>query len=182
MIGKRIFISLVLPEDLKSQIVSFQKSLDERLFRNVPRENLHITLVFLGHIKNESEIKQTGQELRDILKEVRTFPVKSESFELGPTNSNPRLIWLKISSPHLISVSRLLQDKLLEGRFKETRPFRGHITVARLKNRKSWFLKRADFKSLAFPSEFYVDTVELKESILSREGARYKTIDSFHLK
>jgi len=85
----RIFIAINLPEDIKKQLSIYQSKWPELPCRWTRKENLHITLVFLGYVKDE--------ELPEILKAVKETASRNQPFKLtlkrityGPSEKPPR--------------------------------------------------------------------------------------------
>lgn len=177
----RSFISIDL-EDTKtlSQVESVTSSLVSLGgdLKPVERENIHLTLKFLGSV-SISKL----DEVKSALAEV-TFP--PFSLEIRGAGAFPNLkrmsvIWVGIeegwSQVELIyeQTERLLHQL---GFSRETRPFSPHITVARVKSGRkrdeiAAFLGHLTDESFG---AFNVESVRLKQSVLSPSGPKYSTL------
>lgn len=184
---RRIFIAINLPEEIKDELSQFQKKYSSLPCRWVKRDNLHLTLVFLGYIREEKliEILKISEE---IAKKNNPFSIFLNKICYGPeTQFPPRLVWVKGErSEELIKLKKGFEE-LLSGKvpfIREKRELLPHITLARI---KKWEWKRVgpDRKqkididvSFVFP----VNSIEVMESHLKRTGAEYKILESCSLK
>ena len=144
----------------------------------VERENIHLTLKFLG------DVSATGlDEIKSALAQV-TFP--PFSLEIKGTGAFPNLkrmnvVWVGVgegwSQVELIFEQT---EKLLHqlGFSRETRPFSPHITVARVKSGRKRHEIAAFLGDLTDESfgTFPVESVRLKQSVLSSSGPKYSTL------
>ena len=144
----------------------------------VERENIHLTLKFLGNIS-----ARKLEEIKSALAQV-TFP--PFSLEIKGAGAFPNLkrmivIWVGVgegwSQVELIFEQT---EKLLHqlGFSRETRPFSPHITVARVKSGRKRDEIAAFLGHLAEESfgTFPVESVRLKQSVLSPSGPKYSTL------
>lgn len=206
---KRIFITINLPEDIRSKLVGYQEKWPEIPARWTKPENLHITLVFIGDVEEQeiSEIKQTVQNvIVPVCRPVRRSP-KGEGGSLGgggrhksfsvnltkicyapPKITPPRMIWAEgEKSEEFDSLCDKL-GKALVGlpkiRFRpENRESIPHITLARI---KEWEWRRIEPDERPEIGEdinlsFEVKSIELMESQLKRGGPEYTIIESYPL-
>jgi len=58
----RAFISLELPEEIKKEIVKIQNKLPEFIGKKTEKQNLHLTLKFLGEV-GEEELEKIKKKL-----------------------------------------------------------------------------------------------------------------------
>jgi 2'-5' RNA ligase len=85
------------------------------------------------------------------------------------------VLWLGVETgkEHLVQLAAHLNECLeAEGFPKEVRPFRGHITLARSRDK----ISSAVIKRLPLPPtspETLIDRLYLYQSVLDSEGARY---------
>jgi 2'-5' RNA ligase len=191
---QRIFIAINFPEKIKEKIRAYQKEIDG-LFpgqcpvRWVEKENIHITLVFLGYVQNE-ELPEIIEIVQKISEKYNSFPVSLNKIRYGPPKKiPPRMVWaLGEKSEELGKLQKDLEDSLFSSPFKklkepETRVYNPHITLGRI---RKW-----DFKKIE-PEErpeikkdislsFEVNSIEIMESQLKRSGPRYTVLQSFPL-
>ena len=144
----------------------------------VERENIHLTLKFLGNV---SAAKL--DEVRSALSHVTFPPFSLEIKGAGafPNLKRMNVIWVGVgegwSQVELIfeQTENLLHQL---GFSRETRPFSPHITVARVKSGRkrdeiAAFLGHLTDESFG---TFNVDGVRLKQSVLSSSGPKYSTL------
>ncbi len=178
----RIFIGVDLPNDLKDcvyQTIKFFKSAYVNSINYVSRENLHITLKFIGEI-NEKDFML----IKSALSEISFSPFNVDLKGLGcfPDIFNARVLWIGVKDEE--ENFKKLYEKiiyLLPEKFKkDDKNFSPHLTLARLKEKplKS-FINLID-KEKYFGS-FKVSSIQLYESKLERSGAKYSILESFSL-
>jgi 2'-5' RNA ligase len=135
----RTFIALELPPSLISLLAKVQEDLQSMGLRAkwVRPENIHLTLKFLGNI-NPADIDNIGGAMVDAVGKIETFHLVAEGIGVFPGSKRPRVIWvgLKGKVQSLFAMQRLLEDNLAAlGYAKEKRPFKGHLTLGRFKQR-----------------------------------------------
>jgi len=137
----RAFIALRIPENILSSINKIQEDLKQcRLpVRWVRPENIHLTLKFFGNI-NESDTEIIGIAMSDCAGCYSPLTLSAKGIGVFPSVARPRVIWAGLSSPAsmLLSFQDALEKRLEESGFKkEERPFKGHLTIGRFKDRVS---------------------------------------------
>lgn len=104
---QRIFIAIELPEGLKEELVGIQSEYDLPVSW-VPRDNLHLTVLFLGAVRSESLFHLT-RVVERIAQEHSPFVVSLDQISYGPDMTlPPRLIWVK--GPSNESFQKLKKD------------------------------------------------------------------------
>lgn len=175
----RTFIAVELPDQTRLDIANLQKDLASAglKLRWVKPQNIHLTLKFLGDVD--------GDKLADICDSITAVSCQHQLFDLQPKGlgcfpglRNPRVIWVGISGT--LEVLRALQSDVENalipfGFNAEKRPFRGHLTVGRVKSRVSPHkLAEALRTHSDFNSEvFTVKQVTVFESKLQPTGPLY---------
>jgi len=191
IMGHRIFIAINLPEDIKKQLSLYQSKWPELPCRWTRKENLHITLVFLGYVKDE--------ELPEILKNAKTAAVRNKPFLInlnkicyGPTDKKPpRMVWAEGErSQELGNLQIGLEKAVLESFTSyrnevsgSGRTYAPHINLGRL---KIWEFKAIEPEERPEISEeislsFEVSSVEIMESVLKPKGPDYFVLESIEL-
>lgn len=175
----RCFVGVDLPDSIKEEIYNKLRELQKKYtdFKWVPRENLHITLKFLGEIE-----EKLGAELRKnlqlISKEIKPFKLKIHGFGGFPSLRSPRVLWIGVEDKEDQLKKIHLRIEEISRKFGikgENRDFSPHLTVARIKT----FI---DLRGENFPKiekEFWVSSFTFFESILKPEGAMYKVIEIY---
>jgi 2'-5' RNA ligase len=177
----RSFVSIDLDQE---QILSKVESVISSLLslggdlKPVERENIHLTLKFLGDVSTTKLDK-----IKSALAQVTFPPFSLEIKGAGafPNLKRMNVIWVGVgegwSQVELIFEQT---EKLLHqlGFSRETRPFSPHITVARVKTGRkrdeiAAFLGHLTDESFG---TFSVEGVRLKQSVLSPSGPKYSTL------
>ena len=178
----RTFVAFEFPEKIIAWIGNIQEEL--RAYglgiRWVPPQNIHLTLKFLGDIK-ESDVEKVGQAMFESAGRFAPLPMTAKGIGAFPGFKRPRVIWIGVSGQinDLIALQRTLDDNLNAIGFpKENRPFKGHLTLGRVKDRidPKELLKALQAFS-GFESEpFVIDKLILFKSDLKPSGAVYSKL------
>ncbi|MBD3208406.1 MAG: RNA 2',3'-cyclic phosphodiesterase [Candidatus Nealsonbacteria bacterium] len=193
----RIFLAINLPPHIKDKLEGYQietaKAFNgvspKEVVRWVPKDNIHITLVFMGSVQ-EQALPQILKTTEEIVEEAAPFVVQIEGTVYGPPGKMPpRMVWLRVKKTDpLLEIQGQLSDALLApsqegGRKPRRRPYSPHITLGRI---KKWEFKkiepedRPDIKKDLY-SDFQVNSIEVMESKLKRSGAEYTVLQSVPL-
>ena len=197
---RRIFIAINLPEEIKKRLIEYQEKIEklfasidsedyygQKLFRWTKKENLHITLLFLGYVREEQlpEIIKATQETTE---KYRPFSIFLEKIVYGPSEKKmPRMIWIKgKKSKELTNLKEELENNISQkiSQFKkEGREFFPHITLGRI---KQWAFKKIPIEERPEISEeillsFEINSLEIMESQLKPRGPDYFILESFPL-
>ena len=184
---KRIFLAINLPEELKSKLFALKGKWANLPARWVPKENIHLTLLFLGYL-DEKQIEAVARVCQDLSSLFQPFYLRINRVIYGPDQRNPRMVWATLEkSSSLEKLQRYLREaiyKLEEFKYKkmEEREFLPHITLARI---KSWSLKRMEDRpniNFEILLDFPVQSIEIMESKLKKTGAEYTILKSISLK
>lgn len=171
----RTFISLELPEEIKDEIVLFQNELQKaRLFEGkmTERENLHLTLKFLGEISEE-----TADKIKKKLENIKFKKFSAEISGAGTFSENfVRIIWVALNGKELFKIQEQIDDELKE-LFNEGERFMAHVTIARPKkifDRKKLmeFLGEDNFNG----KKYLIDKISFKKSELTKQGPVYENL------
>ncbi|RLG12482.1 RNA 2',3'-cyclic phosphodiesterase [Candidatus Pacearchaeota archaeon] len=179
----RAFISIELPEKIKKEIFKeFEKLKNSKTcFGNfVKKQNLHLTLRFLGDV-SEEKIKEIIKTLSEI-----NFPeFKADLGKIGffPSEKYIKIVWINLISEKIPKLREIINKKLYEKAINyDKKEFNSHITVARIKGIKN---KDAFFKKINELNikrmNFSIDKIFLIKSELFRDGPRYKILKEFEL-
>jgi len=161
----RLFIaSPVRVDDYPALMADFSAILEGKW---VEEENLHLTWIFLG----------TQNSPEPIIKKMRALPPLQEAYPLtglGTFDHPPRILFAR-------SHERILYDRAREFRkrgFDLTR-FTPHVTLCRIKkirNYKRFKELKKDYEEKILGE--IVPEIALYESVLTKERAYYKKIES----
>ena len=176
----RCFIALNFTPKVISGIESFSDLLKKQNLieaKYTSDENLHLTLKFLGDVKDLDKVK-------DALKTVKFNAFDSKLAKAGTFGKTfIRIIWLDLESKELFDLQKEV-DKSLKGQFECETQFSSHVTVARLKavrdrTRLVEFIETYNKKTK--PVEFKVDSFFLMKSTLGPSGPKYSIIEEYKL-
>lgn len=125
----RLFLAILFEEPVKDRLCEAMELIrrSTRTSRLTRRENLHLTLVFLG------ELREAGK-VREAMEEIRTSPFPLEIRGLGRfQRDGGDLYWAGIEpSLPLQNLYLELKNALArKGIAVEDRPYRPHLTLAR---------------------------------------------------
>jgi len=183
----RTFIAINLDSEIREYLSSLKNDLNlgESKIKWVNRNNIHITLKFLGYISPE-QIKLINSGLKEIIDQYNPFVIKlSSDIGVFPTYKMPRIIWvgIKEGANELKKLYNSIEIMLLKKGFpRENKDFSGHITIGRVKyikdkNNLINFLKNMHIKDISQE----VKSLEFMESKLTPNGPIYNIIDKFPL-
>ncbi|MCD6097204.1 RNA 2',3'-cyclic phosphodiesterase [bacterium] len=193
---KRIFIAINLPDDIKNQLSLKQSKLDKLFSKSdIPvrwtkKENLHLTLYFLGYIR-ENKLESVFELTKKTSSSFESFSIKLNKIVYAPLNSfPPRMIWATgEKSSHFIELKRKIEDGLVKENFfsksffkKEKKKDIIHITLARIRSIFSYNPENLPDISEDIDLDFKVNSIEVMESHLKPKGPEYTILKSFNLK
>jgi RNA 2',3'-cyclic 3'-phosphodiesterase len=176
----RLFVAIDLPDETKDAIAGI---VDRRLAgaRWLPREQLHLTLRFIGDADDKlfHEIKTGLESVKE-----KPFPLTLKGVGHFPPKREPRVLWVGgEGNEQLNNLQRRIELEVAKtGIEADMRRFSPHITIARLKDTPSAKValleeRYRQFMSGPFPVvEFY-----LYSSILTREGAMHRREAAYRL-
>lgn len=146
--------------------------------RWVPRQNLHVTLQFLGETDLAGEV---AAALGPAAATVTRFQTRLVEMGAFPSARRARVIWVGLddAAGGLASLAATVASALQPLGFgAEDRPFTAHLTVARLKV-PAPATGVTDVKPAPVP--FEVDRVTLFRSYLGRPAPRYEALSAHRL-
>ena len=170
---KRLFIAVNIPTAIKEKVSGSHSLINQPSLKLVKKENLHITLKFIGSVPEEK---------------VNSFPellarVKAEPFSVilsGFSHFKEKVLFISVKegSKQLEELARQINEFLgIEDSFHV------HLTLARNKS-----MQEQEFRELVgklnetgFEESFEVKSVELMESDLKPTGPEYKIVYSHSL-
>ncbi|MGC8492211.1 MAG: RNA 2',3'-cyclic phosphodiesterase [Syntrophobacteraceae bacterium] len=178
----RSFVAIDLSETTRRQIGTLIQELrkSEAQVGWVRGEGIHLTLKFLGNVASGliEEIKPALAR-----EAANTGPIRIEAAGCGafPGIQSPRVIWVGLRGEiaPLADLARRLEEALVAFGFApETRPFKPHLTVGRVKGRaRLQALQQMLLAHSGFSAEpFDAAQIVLYKSDLRPDGARYTPI------
>ncbi|AKB80046.1 2'-5' RNA ligase [Methanosarcina horonobensis HB-1 = JCM 15518] len=178
----RTFIAVELDPSFREEISQIQERFSGFDLKFVNPEIVHITLKFLGDIK-ESMVAPIAEALDSIMCEP--FEARIKGLGAFPKLSNPKVLWLGATG-NFETLHADVETVLKPFKFKEEeRAFTAHATLARAKflnkDQKNAFADvLKELKDIELGS-MRVNKVLLKKSTLTPDGPIYETLHTVYL-
>jgi 2'-5' RNA ligase len=144
----------------------------------VKKENLHITLKFLGETDKKLAIEG---KIKEVEGNFYPFKVSLKGVGAFPSEKRAKILWVGLDEgvKPLSELFSTVEEKVYALGFeKETRKFNPHITFARIKKGKYSLPENLDFSFDPFP----VKEITLFQSILTPKGPIYEIVSEVPLK
>jgi 2'-5' RNA ligase len=185
--SKRIFIAIDISEKAKANIAQFTDELKAD-FPHIrvgweKAEKLHLTLKFLGDI-DEGQLANLREAVKKTAAGFAPLALRIENTGCFPSPKKAKVLWLGIkdeagSLPEL--QARLEQEAEAQGFAKENRPFKAHLTIARLREpQKSDALVERFLQKHFEPAGFEVSEIVIYESKLQPAGSVYSVVETIN--
>ena len=178
----RLFVAVDLSGEIRENISRLSKILGVKGIKTVEKENLHLTLKFLGEV-DDSKKDRIIAALDEI--EFEQFKINFKGVGFFPNASRMRVIWVGVDegADKLTALANAVEDKMAELKFKKERRFVPHATIARVKrvdpNTKAALLEKlAKFEREEF-GEMDITHFSLKKSTLTPKGPIYEDVEIF---
>ncbi len=174
---RKLFIAIDPPDEVRERLSSLRTDLPARW---TPKENIHMTLLFIGHA-NDDQVNIIKDTLKEVIEGIGRFDLEVNGLSYAPPGASPpKMVWATIADSEPLG---RLRKKVCEAIGTETDEFVPHITLARI---SSWKLRQLDEDEVPDLPEtdlsFEVDSVSLMESKTFRGSAKYELIERFELK
>jgi len=171
----RLFVGFLIPEEHKPLILRLQSEIAElgTDSKNVEKENLHISMSFLGETA-EADAEKIKKDLEGVAKKFKKFDVMLCGTKAIPSKNFIRVIALEITE-----ASGMLDKLLDEIRQKiggDVKP--PHLTLCRVKStrNKEALIEFVEKYETACFTTLKVSSIQLLESKLSRSGPEYSVV------
>ncbi|MBI4128700.1 MAG: RNA 2',3'-cyclic phosphodiesterase [Parcubacteria group bacterium] len=180
---QRVFFALNLPAGLRHELARSAEALaahnPSRRIAWVRESNFHITLEFLG---NHTAPDITGFDAiaQRIARETAPFTVLTHMFNCLPSVTRPQVLVLETQNTDAAAaLAKKLRVEITQAGFTTDRkPWRGHITLGRLKDDRGAY----DLSGTVIPlQEIPIKSFELMESTLTPNGSIYRVLSSYAL-
>lgn len=183
----RIFFAIDLPQHAKEKLGRFIASLKKESKSNAIRwtrsENLHITLQFLAEVRTEHLLTLIANVRAKMEGAVKNVNLTFGSLHLFPNPYRPRVIVLEVTPQEELAVlAGLIGDGIKATNYAiESRPFRGHLTLGRIKH-----TQHIDLHFLSASTMPEIAGVEMSEVVVFRsepqpEGSVYTVMEKIGL-
>lgn len=180
----RLFVALDINEEIKMKVNNIISSL--KTFPSVKwveKENLHITLKFLGEVREEL-VNEIMKRIESLAKETKPFSFTLQGLGYFGSAKFPKVIWIGVKDGKNEIIS-LMNDMniLLDDVNKDSYPPRAHLTIGRVKmNVKTEdMIRKIQEMNDVKTSEQKVNIISLKQSIMRKNGPQYSDVKIFNL-
>lgn len=175
----RSFIAIDLPQKTRENLAAIQDQLRQSQagVRWVKPGSIHLTLKFLGNILPE-QVDEIAAAVAQLVRDEPPITLCAAGLGAFPSPRKPRVIWVGLRG----EVDRLANiqaglEKALEplGFARETRGFRPHLTIGRVKDRRRLQSLIEAMSTLELPefNSFDGNEIILYKSDLRPTGAIY---------
>lgn len=180
----RSFIAFDLPQDILESIGDVQAQVKKRevKLKWVPVKNIHLTMKFIGDIQ-KNMIDSLANIMAESVEGIGAITLSAKGMGVFPGLHRPKVLWIGIDGEvdQLNRLQNTLDKKLSSiGIQAEKRPFTGHLTIGRAKEKLNMEpLKESlrlfyDFQTRPFT----INEMKLFQSELLPTGAVYSCIKS----
>ena len=177
----RIFVTFPISNPLSESLIEISKSNSHlEKTRWTPKENLHITLFFIGEVR-ESTLEMILSNLQKVFSNQNTFSLEFDSI-IFKGRKHPSMLWAMFKKNNLFSeLSQRIYESVKE--FMTITPSHAdpipHCTLARLKPGSE--ISSFDNSINLSQSKIIINTAELWQTIQTKEGVRYKSLRIFSM-
>jgi 2'-5' RNA ligase len=182
----RAFLALDPPPEVLRGIADIQSALKRNIRGTlswVRPEGIHLTLKFFGGIA-ESDVGAVSEVVAGQTAGIRPLRLEAKGLGVFPNLRRPRVLWIGIGgeTARLTALQQAIEEGLEAAGFpREERPFRAHLTLARIKSPQG--LAGLDGALAAKGAEsagvFTATCLTLFKSELTPKGAIYTVLNHF---
>lgn len=171
----RAFLALDLPEPVRRACAARAAELGDRPLGDAVRwvrpESYHLTLRFLGSIDTEA-VPALSERVEAAVAGSGAVAFRLGAPTLFPTPRRPRVVALPVEPEGVLDdlVARLEEAVVAEGIPPESRSYRPHLSLGRMRSRRWPALEGVPAPE---PGTVRAEEVVLFRSELHRDGARY---------
>jgi 2'-5' RNA ligase len=168
----RLFVALELPEPIRATLAAVP--LDTGVWRPVPPESLHLTLAFLG-ARPPADVEAIERAIAAEAGSPAPRLALAGALLLPPRRARVLAVALEDPDATLAALQTRVSAALAAAGVytPEVRPFRAHVTVARLRPRVR---SPRDAHAALGGAPFTAETLALYRSLLHPRGARYERL------
>jgi 2'-5' RNA ligase len=185
----RLFLAINLPPEVRHAIVDATAPL-RTIAPNlswVREPQLHLTVKFLGE-RPEDVATRVAEAMRPVGERNRAIGVEVGGIGAFPNFRRPRVVWIGVTADPKLELLHHDVESVCEslGLPVEGKPFRPHLTLARVKPRSADLrilreLSRAA-REVDYVEEIVIGSVDVMESELTTSGSRYRVLASIPLR
>ncbi|MBN1164013.1 MAG: RNA 2',3'-cyclic phosphodiesterase [Candidatus Krumholzibacteriota bacterium] len=183
----RLFFAVPVAPEVRERVSSIirQSSLRDAPWRWIPPVNYHFTLKFLGEV-DQVLLSPLREAATLVAGEIPPFEITYDRFGGFPDLRRPRVLFYDLGGGRepfrrLAEAVESAVESL--GFARESRTFRAHLTLARIKRPLSAETRERllEIPSLPDNTRQRIDNFVLMRSRLSRSGAVYEEVEKYGL-
>lgn len=179
--SKLLFVAFPVSEKWSEVFMKYQESRKGDEFSKwTTKENLHMTLVFLGAVE-EDLIPEITDALSEIASIQRPFSLEFKGVEYGPEGKTPSMIWARFRDDinYGVLAGRAMEElSYILGKLETLKPI-PHVTLARF-NKEAKPKVLPELGSAGHEREsMEVAQMCLMESKMTQSGSTYNTLQVF---
>jgi len=177
----RTFIAIELSNDIRKELASLQNELKtaDADVKWVKPENIHLTLKFLGEVKEES-VEAIASALDKVGSGYTKFDISLFKVGAFPKLDHPRVIWVGIDNNCSVveEIAVKIEDECEKLSFpREKRSFSAHLTLGRVRSPKNKTALKEKIMSLEVkPLTSQLRELTLFKSTLTPKGPIYSKL------
>lgn len=172
----RVFTAIFPPLRIRETLYEKALSLPvEGGIRCIKPSNIHLTLKFLGDIR-ETSLEEIGAAIAAVCENHEPFEIEPHGFGAFPSDRKARILWAGIGegSRQLRNLAKDLENTLEPlGFASERRGFTPHITLCRSRGLP---VSLGRWDPISEDLRFNADKIELMKSSLQKDGAVYEVL------
>ncbi len=182
----RAFLAIAPPEAVIRKIATIQDVLRKNIQGSigwVRPQGIHLTLKYFGDIGRE-DIRSISWVVAGHAGNARAMKLDIQGLGVFPNSRRPRVLWIGVQgeTAQLIGLQQAVDRDLETCGFKrEERPFRAHLTLARIKSPQglAGIDRMLAEKGLEAAGSFETKGLTLYKSDLTPSGAIYTALADF---
>lgn len=181
----RAFLAIDVDSEVRERVTELVRELRPVLDRGrfVSKENLHLTLRFLGETTKD-KVDAIASRLSQSTAAVSELVIGFRGLGVFPNPRRARVLWVGTTAPpnELFALQSTIEKEARKLGFEpEPGAFHPHLTVARFRHPPTdvaTLLKAAETRDFGLTT---VKAVVLHESVTSADGASYRVLATFPL-
>lgn len=178
---RKIFISINIPSKIRKRLIQATQKWQDLPVKWTKEANLHLTMLFLGYVEEES-LPEICQKVRDVAEKEEIFDIEMDKIELFPSEKDPKMIAL--TGPADENLLRLNEniEKALDIFVSQKKSFCPHITLGKGRKYKWEALENRPAISEKFPLIISAESIDVMASDFGDGQNEYTIIESCPLK
>ncbi|UCC80909.1 MAG: RNA 2',3'-cyclic phosphodiesterase [Candidatus Zixiibacteriota bacterium] len=182
----RTFIAVDLPQDAKMEVDKLTSTFrnEGRGIKWVNAENLHITLRFLGDVREEV-VPRLAETIKTNIYGFGRFDLSLSGLGGFPNLRMPRVIWVDtyVGKDRLRDLATGVEMACIESKLgRSDKRFTAHLTIGRVKNPSGIDNVLKKIQGTRFETRpFNINAVTIFKSDLSPAGAKYTPLEIIRL-